>query len=472
MRSHVIPWVMLGLFAAGSGAQAERPLNVVFILADDLGWTDLGCFGSSFYETPHLDALAARGMRFVQAYAACPVCSPTRASILAGKYPARMNTTDYFGGGRKGKLLPAPYVNRLPLEELSMAEAFQAAGYATCFVGKWHLGGKGFHPEDQGFDANIGGFRRGHPPAGYFSPYKNPKLEDGPKGEHLTDRLTTDALSWLTAHRADPFFLYLSYYQVHTPLQAKKEDVARHRARKKALPPPAGPRWGKEGRRKVRLVQDHAVYAAMVESLDRNVGRVVKELDALGLTESTAIVFMSDNGGLSTSEGHPTSNLPLRAGKGWLYEGGVREPMFIVWPGQVRPGRVCATPVISTDFYPTLLEMAGLPGRRGQHVDGTSLVPLLMETGSLAPRDLFWHYPHYGNQGGSPGGSIRSGNLKLIQFFEDDRVELYDLAADLSEKNDLAAARPDQAKDLLSRLEKWREVVEARMPKPNPNYRR
>ena len=468
---------MAGLALAGKGFgmadEANRRPNFVFILVDDLGWSDLGCFGSTFYETPHCDRLAAEGMRFTNAYAACPVCSPTRASILAGKYPARMATTDWFGAPQpdsvgthwtKDKpLLPAPYVEQLPLEEVTVAEALKEGGYRTFFAGKWHLGGEGFFPEDQGFEVNRVGHHRGSPPGGYFSPYKNPKLEDGPAGEHLPERLASETVRFIEAHRDEPFLAYLSFYSVHTPLQARKDLEAKY-ASKAASVDPALPRWGKEGEREVRLVQDHAVYAGMIEAMDAAVGNVLDALDRLGLASNTVVVFMSDNGGLSTSEGHPTSNLPLRAGKGWLYEGGIREPMMITWPGVVTPGTVCDVPVISTDFYPTILEMAGLPWREAQHVDGVSLVPLLMGRGRLPDRSLYWHYPHYGNQGGSPSAAIRDGDWKLIEFFEDGRVELYDLRADVGETRNLAASLPEKAQTLADKLHAWQRDVGARFP--------
>jgi len=461
---------MLASLLASVGLAQGKPLNIVFFLADDLGWTDLGCFGSSFYETPNIDAAAARGMRFTQAYAACPVCSPTRASIMTGKYPARMRTTDYFGGRRKGRLLPAAYLQRMALEETTLAEAFKAAGYRTGFFGKWHLGPEGFWPEDQGFDTNAGGHRYGAPRAGYFAPWKNPRLEDSKDGTYLTDRLTDEAVKFLDGAKDRPFLLYFSYYLVHTPLQGKRDLVARQRQRKKDLPTPP-PTWGKERKRKVREVQEHAVYAAMVATMDGSVGRVLAHLDALGLRDNTALVFMSDNGGLSTSEGHPTSNLPLRAGKGWVYEGGIREPMFVVWPGKTAAAATSDVPVMSTDFYPTLLEMAALPPRPDQHVDGTSLVPLLRGGASLAERDLYWHYPHYGNQGGAPSGAIRSGDHKLIEWFEDDSIELFDLATDPGETRNLAATFPLRARELRARLHAWRRRVNAAMPSPNPKWR-
>jgi len=467
------------LFRQGFGAQQEsiRRPNFVFFLVDDLGWTDLGAFGSSFYETPNCDRLAAEGMKFTNAYAACPVCSPTRASIMAGKYPARMATTDWFGAPQpdsvenhwtKDKpLLPAPYEERLDLGEVTLAEALEEAGYRTFFAGKWHLGGEGFFPEDQGFDVNKGGHHRGSPPGGYFSPYKNPKLEDGPKDEHLPDRLASETVQFIEANHEEPFLAYLSFYSVHTPLQARDYLKAKYTDKAESIDPDK-PRWGTEGDRKVRLVQDHPVYGGMVEAMDMAVGKVLEALDRLGLSDNTVVIFMSDNGGLSTSEGHPTSNLPLRAGKGWLYEGGIREPMMIKWPGVAKPGTVCDVPVISTDFYPTMLEMAGLPWRKEQHVDGASLVPLLMQEGSLRDRALYWHYPHYGNQGGSPGAVIREGDWKLIEFFEDGHVELYNLREDIGEKNNLGAAMPGKAQELADKLHAWQKSVDARFPSPNP----
>ena len=456
--------------ALGAAASRKRP-NFVFILIDDMGWTDAGCFGSTFYETPHIDRLAAQGMRFTDAYAACPVCSPTRASILTGKYPARINLTNWLSGRIRKKLVGAPYEQQMALEETTLAEALKQAGYATGFVGKWHLGGEPFYPEHQGFDANVAGNRTGSPAGGYFSPYRNPQLPDGPKGEYLTDRLTAEAVKFLEASRDKPFLLYLSHYAVHTPIQSKKGYTAKFQAKAAKLPPPGGPRFVPEGDAVARQVQDHPVYAGMVQSMDDSVGRVMKALDELGLADDTVVIFMSDNGGYSTRGGAPTSNVPLRAGKGWLYEGGIREPMIIKWPGVARPGSTCAVPVTSTDFYPTMLEMAGLPLRAKQHADGVSLVPLLKGAAALDREALYWHYPHYSPQGGTPTGAVRRGHLKLIEFFEDHRVELYDLASDLGERRDLAPKAPEKAAELRAVLHQWRKAVDARMPSPNPAHR-
>lgn len=451
--------------------------NFVFILVDDLGWTDLSSYGSSFYETPNVDSLATSGMKFTSAYAACPVCSPTRASILTGKYPARLDTTDYFGAAQPEKwkrntpLLPAPYVSRLPLEEVTLAEALKSAGYATFFAGKWHLGPEGFFPEDQGFDINKGGLERGGPYGGkkYFSPYGNARLEDGPDGEHLPARLASETVKFIEANQDKPFLAYLSFYSVHTPLIGREDLVEKYRDKKKAAELTA--EWGKDGERKVRLVQEHAIYAAMVEAMDSAVGDVLAALDRLELADNTVVIFMSDNGGLSTSEGHPTSNLPLRAGKGWLYEGGIREPMMVRWPGVVRSGGECAEPVISTDFYPTILEMAGLPQRPQQHIDGQSFLAHLKGAKSKRREPLFWHYPHYGNQGGQPGAAIRLGDYKLIEFFHENKVELYNLVEDIGEQNNLANEQPERVARMLKMLHDWQEQTEAKLPQVNPAFK-
>jgi arylsulfatase A-like enzyme len=460
----------------------EKKLNFVFFLVDDMGWRDAVCYGSTFYETPNVDQLASQGMRFTNAYAACPVCSPTRASIMTGKYPTRLDTTDWFGAPqpdtvqrhwtRNKPLLPARYLDHLPLEEVTMAEAFHEAGYATFFAGKWHLGGEGFLPEDQGFEINRGGYHLGWPRGGYFSPYENPKLKDGAEGEYLTDRLTDESLHFLDNIGDKPFLLFLSHYAVHTPLQSKEEFIEKYKEKASRLPSLIGPKFVLEGEREARQVQDHPVYAGMIQSMDESLGRLMDKLEALGIADHTAIIFMSDNGGLSTSEGSPTSNIPLRGGKGWLYEGGIREPMIVKWPKVTQPESVCHEPVISTDFYPTMLEMAGLPLKSSQHVDGLSLVPLLKQKASLPRKALYWHYPHYGNQGGSPGAAIRAGDYKLIEFFEDRHVELYDLRNDIGETNNLANAMPEKVKELLELLHHWQRDVDAKMPAPNPNAKK
>ena len=492
--------LLLLAIATPSTAAGSKP-NFVFILVDDLGWRDLGTFGSTFHETPNLDRLASSGMKFTNAYAACPVCSPTRASIMSGKYPARIQLTDWIAGRQNNqkmlrymKVLPPEFEHQMALEEVTVAEALKEAGYRTGFAGKWHLGqSEEFWPEHQGFDVNKGGWRSGAPyyrkydprtdswsgDSGFVSPYKNPRLKDGPDGEYLTDRLTTEAIRFIEASRSSPFLMYLSFYTVHNPLHGKKDVVAKYRAKAKRQgidqTPPfvKGLPWMDRpdpGLWRERVIQSNPEYAAMIEALDENVGRLLRKLDQAGLAENTAVFFMADNGGLSTSEGSPTSNLPLRGGKGWLYEGGVREPMMIRWPGVTRPGSVCETPVTSTDFYPTMLEMAGLPARPSQHLDGVSLVPLLKGEGGSDDRPIFWHYPHYSNQGDLPGGAIRLGDYKLIEYYEDMHVELYNLRNDLGETRDLATEMPGRVKELRDRLHAWRKSVRASMTKPNPNY--
>ena len=455
-------------------APSKTKLNFVFLLVDDLGWRDLGCYGSTFYETPNIDRLATQGVRFTDAYAACPVCSPTRASIMTGKYPAAIGITDWIPGfdmSNQKLLTPGNQFDYLPLAEVTMAEAFKTAGYSTFFAGKWHLGGDGYLPEDQGFDVNIGGHRWGVPPGGYFSPYGNSKLRDGPEGEFLTDRLTDESLKFLDAHKNMPFLLFLSYYTVHGPFQSKPEYRVQYEIKAEDLPPANGPPFVPEGKVKARRVQDHAVYAGMIQSLDESVGRLMAKLDQLQLAEHTVVIFVSDNGGLSTAEGSPTSNFPLRAGKGWLYEGGIRVPMIIKWPGVTRAASLCSEPVISTDFYPTMLEMAGLPLMPSQHRHGASLVPLLKDGKSLGRQEIFWHYPHYNRKGDTPAGAVRAGDYKLIEFYEDNRTELYNLKTDRSETHDLGARMPGKTKELQNTLHRWRRQVGGRMPKPNPDYR-
>jgi arylsulfatase A-like enzyme len=470
-RPRALAGIVTGLafLTAACSAQAndqQKPKpNFVFLLIDDMGWRDLGCYGSTYYETPHIDRLAAEGMRFTNGYAACPVCSPTRASILTGLYPARLHLTDWLPGRTdrpSQKLLRPKMRQELPLEEVTVAEALKPAGYVSASIGKWHLGGKDFSPEKQGFDLNIGGSDKGSPPS-YFFPYKNkdfslPGLEEGRPGEYLTDRLTAEAEKFIAANKDRPFFLYLAHYAVHIPLQAKKDVIAKYQAR-------ARPEQG----------QNNAVYASMVESVDDSVGRVLKQLEELKLADRTVVFFMSDNGGLSVREGRDTpstSNAPLWAGKGYLYEGGIREPWIVRWPGAVRPGSVCDVPVSSIDFYPTILEMAGVQQDAGQVIDGVSLVPLLRQTGGLGRESLYWHYPHYSNQGGKPSGAVRRGDYKLIEFFEDGGLELYDLRQDIGEKSNLAAKMPDKVKELHGLLMEWRKAVDAQMPTPNPDYRR
>lgn len=470
---HVLWVVLLGVMT--NPAFARQP-NVVFFLVDDLGVMDIGAYNpDTFYETPNVDRLARQGVRFTNGYAANPVCSPTRFSILTGKYPTRAGATNFFSGTREGRFRPAPLNDRMPLEEVTLAEALKAAGYRTAFLGKWHLGPtEEYWPEKQGFEINVGGNQRGAPPS-YFAPYKNPKLADGPEGEHLPERLANEAAAIIEKFKDEPFFLYLSFYSVHTPLRARPELVKKYQEKAAGLNF-QGPDFDSEEQvwpidtpRQVRVQQRHAVYAAMVESMDAAVGRVMDKLNELGLEKDTVVCFMSDNGGLSTAEGSPTSNLPLRGGKGWLYEGGIREPLIIRW-ADAPGGRTCDVPVISTDFYPTLLEIAGVPLNPRQHRDGVSLVPLLRgESHDLANRPLYWHYPHYSNQGGFPGGAIRQGDYKLIERFEDGRVHLYHLKDDVGERNDLAQQQPQRVNELRAKLHRWYGQVNAQFLRAKPD---
>jgi len=454
-----------------AAAAKAKPLNFVFFLVDDFGWMDIGANNPHcFYETPNIDRLARSGMNFTNGYAANPVCSPTRYSIMTGKYPSRVDATNWFSGKRSARFNPAPLNDKMSLEEVTLAEALKEHGYKTAFIGKWHLGSEEkYWPENQGFDANVGGWAVGSPRGGYFAPFENPRLGDYPKGSHLPKVLTDESLKLLARHKDNPFLLYLAFYSVHTPLQGREDLIAKYETKRQKLLDarerefaPEEQVWPVKQPRQVRIRQCHAVYGAMVEAMDEQIGRVLNKLEELGVADNTAVVLMSDNGGLSTSEGSPTSNLPLRGGKGWLYEGGIREPFLIRWPGVTKHGTHCDVPVISTDFYPTILDMAGLPLKKDQHLDGVSLVPLLKGATSIERDALYWHYPHYGNQGGFPGGAIRMGDFKLIERFEDGRVHLYDLQNDIGERQDLASLYPQQVELMRSRLHAWYIEVDAK----------
>lgn len=445
-------WVVHFVFI---GEAAPPPPNVVLVLVDDLGWNDLGVTGSKFYETPHIDRLARAGMRFTQAYAACTVCSPTRAALLTGKSPARLHLTDWIKGHQypKARLRPPAWTMQLPLEEITLAEHLKAAGYTTAHIGKWHLGDAGFEPERQGFDVNLGGDHRGQPPS-YFAPFRLPRLPDGPDGEYLTDREGTEAARFIAANKDRPFFLNLWFYAVHTPLQAKASLVEKYRRKAATL---GG-------------AQTNAVYAAMIESLDDAVGQVLRALDEAGVADRTLLIFTSDNGGLVLGRPPVTSNAPLRAGKGSSYEGGVRVPLLIRWPGVTRPGSESDEPVITMDLCATVLEATGAaPPARA--TDGLSLVPLLQDPRARLNRAaLFWHYPHYHPGGASPYAAIRAGDWKLVQHFETGRNELFNLRADPGEANDLAAQHPDRVMELARRLFDWQNAVRAQWPVYNPDH--
>lgn len=454
----------------------ERP-NVILIVLDDFGWADLGCYGSKYHKTPHVDRLAADGMRFTDAYAACPVCSPTRAALMTGKYPARLHLTDWLPGRGdmpSQKLLRPAIRQQLPLQEVTVADVLHGAGYATASIGKWHLGGAGFEPTKQGFDINIAGDAAGTP-LSYFAPYARndrtmPGLESAPEGEYLTDRLTAEAEHFIEQQRGKPFFLYLPHFTVHIPLKAKPELIAKYQARDAASARrdpsrPAGDLGATGGQ------QNNPVYAAMIESMDDGVGRIMKKLTELGIADRTAILFTSDNGGLATLEGPhtpPTSNAPLREGKGYLYEGGIRVPLIVKWPGAAKPASVSSTPVSSIDILPTILEICEV--KHSAAIDGVSLAPLLRQTGDINREALYWHYPHYANQGGKPGGAIRVGDFKLIEFYEQGRRELFNLREDVREANNVSEKFPDRVTELAARLDTWRLTVNAQTMSPNPGF--
>ena len=459
--------------ASGVTARASlRPPNIVFVLVDDLGWTDLSCQGSKYYETPNIDRLAAQGMRFTDAYAACAVCSPTRAAVMTGRYPARTGVTDWirarfqrggrgtpkqnptaYVGGPNRKLLCPPNPFWLESEETTIAELLKLHGYATCHIGKWHLGDDAWYPQHQGFDENHGGCDYGQPPS-YFDPYTNRRLAQGiphlkprKKGEYLTDRETDEAVSFIRRHKDEPFFLYLAHYAVHTPIQAKKDLTDHYDAKQKTN-------------------QKNAKYAAMVHSVDDAMGSVMKALKDNGVTDNTIVVFTSDNGGLLGR----THNAPLRSGKGFPYEGGIRVPLLVKWPGVVKGGTVSNEPVTSVDYFPTLLEATGIALPKRLDIDGVSLVAHLRSNGTKAlDRDnLFWHFPHYRGRRVTPYSIIRSGEWKLIKRFEGPTFELYNLAEDLSEQRDLAATMPDRVKQLDRVLMKHLADIGARLPRARP----
>ncbi len=460
--------VLLFCLCAVSAFAQSRPPNIVLVLIDDYGWADTGCYGSTYHRTPNIDALAARGMRFTDAYAAAPVCSPTRAALMTGKHPARLHLTDWLPGreDKPNQKLSRPLIRQqLLLEETSLAETLKQAGYATAHIGKWHLGGAGFEPENQGFDLNVAGDHTGTP-LSYFAPYQRdgrfmPKLETAPAGEYLPDRLAAEAERFIEQNKDKPFLLYFPHYSVHIPMKAKAELIAKYRA----LPRPASG-------------QNNPVYAAMIESMDDSIGRLTRKLEQLGLADNTVFMFTADNGGLSVKEGADTpatDNAPLRAGKGYLYEGGIRVPLIITWPQRIKAGSVNRTPVYSADLFATAVELAGLKNTTG--VDGLSLLPLLTGRGRFRRDALYWHYPHYSNQsvnGGhldQPGAAVRQGDYKLIEFYQDNHVELYDLKNDLSERNDLAQARPKVAAQLRQKLAAWRQAVGAQMMTLNTEYK-
>ncbi len=501
----------------GKGKKSKAP-NIIMFLVDDLGWKDLGCYGSEFYETPNVDKLAKEGVRFTNAYAACHVCSPTRASILSGKYPARINLTDWLPGRNDfayQKLKNVDVIQHMPDEESTLAEALRAQGYKTAIFGKWHLGEAPEDPTKHGFDIHVPSeWNKGWPLA-YNAPFRLPGY-DGNSGEYLTDRLTTDALKYIEDNQEKPFFLYLAHFAVHDPIQGRQDLVEKYKKKLASMPESDTPPYILEGNPdsdpltieervtllkdpayagfsqlprgtvKVKQRQDNVQFAAMVEAMDESLGRVMDKLKELGIDDNTIVIFASDNGGMAAGNfGRPskvldpnkpdvhvsTSNLPLRGAKGWLYEGGVRVATIVRWAGVKSPGTVSDVPIVSTDFYPSILEMLGLPQLPDQHVDGKSFVPVLKGKKDLNRDAIYWHVPHYSNHGmQSPGGAVRYKNFKLIEYYENGTVQLFDLAKDIGELNDISKQNPEKVKELKEMLHKWRESVHAKMMEPNPNY--
>jgi len=428
-------------------------LNVVFILADDLGWSQIGCYGSRFYQTPHIDRLAAQGMRFTDAYAACPVCSPTRASIMTGKYPARLHLTDFIAGGNfpYERLKQPDWQKFLPLEEETLGELFKSKGYATASFGKWHLSiakkppeSLPYNPDRQGFDETL-------------VTYKPSSKHDPEEDAHNVEAITQKSLAFLEANRDRPFFLYVTHNSIHNPLKGKARLVEKYKNRPGA-----------------DNAENNPVIAAMLEDLDASVGRILRKLDELKIADKTLVVFFSDNGGLE----NVAKQSPLRSGKANLYEGGIRVPLMVRWPGVVRPGTTCGEPVISTDFFPTFRDILGVEHRNDEPIDGVSLVPLLKQTGSLKRPAIYWHYPHYHSSSIGPCGAVRAGDYKLIEWFDEsipgpgNRVELYLLKEDIGERNNLAAQMPAQAEQMRRMLALWRHNVGAQAMPPNPKYDR
>ena len=426
----------------------EKP-NIVIFLVDDFGWKDLSCYGSKYYETPAVDKFAREGVRFTNAYSACTVCSPSRAALMTGKYPARLHLTDWIPGHSKpeAKLAVPDWTMFLPTKEHTLAEILKENGYQTASIGKWHLGDDSIYwPENQGFDLNVGGYLKGSPNS-YFSPYKNPRMKDGLTGEYLTDRLTDESIGFIRKNQKNPFFLYLSHYAVHTPFQAKKEMIEKYKS--KTDPDNNKP---------------NPVYAAMVESMDQSLEKVLKELALLKLTSKTYIFFLSDNGGLCPQA---TTNYPLREGKGTAYEGGVRTPLIICGP-EIPKGKVVDDPSITMDVFATILDILNIQKQDGN--DGKSLVPVLKGEGKMAERPLFWHYPHYHTQGATPYSAVRLNKWKFYYFYEDGHSELYDLEADLSEKTDISSRYPEKATELNQLLQGWLKETNAQFPTSNANY--
>jgi len=462
---------------AGGTPRTERP-NILFILADDLGYSDVGFMGSDYYETPHLDALSEQGMVFTDGYSGCQVCSPARASIMTGQFASRHGITDWIGAAtgeqwqtkkkRNSKLLPPEYNWHMAQEDITMAEAFQSAGYTTFFAGKWHLGGKGNYPEDHGFDINKGGIDRGSPPGGFFAPFNNPKLKNHERGENLSMRLAKETATFMAASKDKPFLAYLSFYAVHAPIQTTQEKWKKYRDKAEKMG--VAEQGFEDGDLlPMRMHQDNPVYAGLIESMDDAVGHVLNALKENGLDKNTIVVFTSDNGGVVSGDHYSTSCFPLKGGKGYQWEGGIRIPYVVRVPWMNHHGQRNSTPVAGSDFYPTLLELAGIPLPEKSTVDGTSIVPVL-EGKTIGERPLYWHYPHYGNQGGRPVSIMRKGDWKIIHFWEDDHSELYNVAKDLHEDQNLAQLQPERTKELSKALMTHLGETNAKIPQPDPAH--
>lgn len=439
-------------------ASAPRP-NIVLFLVDDLGWGDMGCYGDTFHETPNIDRLAAEGLKFTNAYAAAPVCSPSRASLLTGKWPARLHLTQWIPGNiyPHKKLLEPSQTQHLDLSIPTLAQKLKQVGYQTAAIGKWHLGGDGYLPENFGFDTNIAGSIYGSPPPPnhYFGPFHFHHLSGYTKNDYLTEILTTKMDEFIErAASRGPFFLYMAEYAVHIPLEERQALIEKYRR--------------KNGGRD----EPDPVYAAMVESVDTALGNLRATLQRLGVARNTAIILTSDNGGVGFQGRRLhriADNGPLRSGKGFLYEGGIREPMIVRWPGVTKPGTACGVPVTGTDALPTILSMVNAEPPP-EPCDGVDISGLFRGESSVHRDALYWHYPHYSDQGGTPSGAIREGDWKLIEFFEDEDVELYNLALDPGEQYNFASSFSDKAADLLTKLQSWRTGLNASMPRPNPDY--
>jgi arylsulfatase A-like enzyme len=452
--------LLLGLITA-CGQKIVYTPNFLVILVDDLGERDIGCYGQQYIETPNIDRLASQGMRWTNAYSSAPVCSPTRVALLTGKNQARVHFTGHITSiGRhrhppNSRIIPPDDLMDIPLEERILPEVLKPIGYHTISIGKWHVGREGFWPVEMGFDQNIAGWTHGSPPS-HFYPYEKPgskwnaaipTLEGGEPGEYLADRLTDEAMKFINQNRENPFLVYLPYYAVHKPLQAPEELVRKYRS----------------------LLQDTGidpVYAAMVENLDYNVGRLLKQLDKCNLTGNTVVIFTSDNGGLAKV----TDNAPYRLGKGHLYEGGLRIPLIMRWPGHIKPGSQSANLAISEDIFATIVDIANDGINKTGHLDGRSLAP---DFSGEVNTDIaiHWYYPHYAPQGNKPGAAIRSGSYKLIEFYDPPEIELYNLAEDIGETVDLSKKMPAKSKELQDRLQQWFKSIDPIMHTPNPEYK-